>query len=128
MRDLERNKQTLYYATYTSKVEKTDGDGKKTGEWIITYSNPIKLRANISASRGTSEQDLFGVNVSYSKAISTSIMDLPITETTIFYIDTLPTLAEDGSTTTPHDYVLAAPPAKSLNNVVYAVENVKVSK
>jgi hypothetical protein len=49
----------------------------------------------------------------------------PITVSSIFWIDTLPEIAEDGTTSTPHDYIVKKV-APSLNSVSIAVSKVNV--
>jgi hypothetical protein len=49
----------------------------------------------------------------------------PIAASSIFWIDTLPKIAEDGSTDTPHDYIVKQI-ATSLNSVSIAVSKVNV--
>ena len=49
----------------------------------------------------------------------------PITVSSIFWIDTLPVFEEDGTTNTPHDYIVKHV-APSLNSVSIAVSKVNV--
>ena len=51
--------------------------------------------------------------------------EFPITVSSIFWIDTLPEIAEDGTTQTPHDYIVKHV-APSLNSVSIAVSKVNV--
>ena len=62
MRLCERNKQTVYYATYTSKAEITDTDGYKTGQYTITYSAPATARWNVSCELSESEIATYGIH------------------------------------------------------------------
>lgn len=116
MRSLERNKQTFYYALYSGVTEVKDENGDYTGEREITYSSPVKYRANISAARGESETAPFGIETNYSKTISTSDMDCPIQEDTVIWIDKDPT-------TDPYNF-LVVKVAKSLNCILYAIREV----
>lgn len=50
----------------------------------------------------------------------------PINVSTVFWIDTLPEIAEDGTTNTPHDYIVKKV-ATSLNSVSIAVSKVSVA-
>jgi hypothetical protein len=50
---------------------------------------------------------------------------LPVAVSSIFWIDTLPEIAEDGTTNTPHDYIVKQI-APSLNSVSIAVSKVNV--
>ena len=116
MRSLERNKQTFYYALYSGVTEVTDENGDYTGERQVTYSSPVKYRANISAARGESETAPFGIETNYSKTISTSDMTCPIQEDTVLWIGKDPT-------TDPYNF-LVVKVAKSLNCILYAIREV----
>ena len=119
MRTLHRNKQEFYYANYLGRSELTDEWGNLTGEYKITYSEPKLARGNISAARGASEADQFGVSVNYSKTLVPE-EDLGLTETSILWLDAVPESAE-----TPHDYVVVEV-AKSINGISYAIRKVDV--
>lgn len=125
MRCLFRNKQTVYYATYLSKTASVDDYGNETGEYAVTYASPVKISANVSASRGAAEQEMFGVGVNYTKTIMIDKVDCPIDEHTILWVDVKPD-AQGESGTVKHDYVVEQV-AKSLNSVAYAVRKVDVS-
>ena len=120
MRTLNRNKQTIYYALYKGEEEVVDSYGDPTGEIIPSYDEPVMLRCNVSASRGTADSELFGINLDYSKTLCVEGTDCPIDEESILWIGRTP------DKDTKHNYVVRAV-AKSLNNTVYAVKEVKVS-
>ena len=125
MRCMFRNKQDVYYALYSGRVDAVDGAGNKSGEHIVTYANPVKISANVSASRGTAEQEMFGIGVNYTKTIMIDKVDCPIDEHTILWVDVKPD-AQGESGTVKHDYVVEQV-AQSLNSVAYAVRKVDVS-
>ena len=52
MRCLKRNEQTFYYALYLRTEKVFDANGYQTGSHAV-YRNPVKARANVSASQGT---------------------------------------------------------------------------
>lgn len=120
MRTLNRNKQTIYYALYESDTTPVDEYGDPTGEPIPSYSEPVKLRCNVSASRGTAESELFGIDLNYSKTLCVEGTNCPIQEDSILWIGRTP------DNETKHNYVVVAV-AVSLNNTVYAVKEVKVT-
>ena len=41
MRELEINKQTIYYATYTSKTDAVNANNQKTGDKTKSYATPV---------------------------------------------------------------------------------------
>jgi hypothetical protein len=125
MRTLHRNKIRIFYANYRDKKPLKDEYGNLTGEYSITYENPVAVMANVSAARGESTTRQFGEDVSYDRIIVLDDPGFPITETSILWIDTLPEIAEDGSTETPHDYIVKQV-APSLNSVSIAVSKVNV--
>lgn len=125
MRTLHRNKIRIYYANYREKIPRKDEYGNLTGEYDIVYDNPVEIRANVSAARGESSTRQFGEDVSYDRIILLDDPEFPIAETSILWIDSLPDIAEDGTTETPHDYIVKQV-APSLNSVSIAVSKVNV--
>jgi hypothetical protein len=68
----------------------------------------------------------FGDSESYDKVIVLDDANTPIDEYSILWVDTLPLLNGDGSTDTPHNYVVKKV-AKSLNSgVTIAISKVSV--
>lgn len=137
MRSLKKNKQKLYYATYSDEVPvyETDEDGKikyteVDGELspipigtMAGYNEPVIFYANISDGKGDVQADVFGSSVDYSRTISTCDMDCPITKLTRLWIGCEPQYNEDGSVNGDSaNYEVAAPPAKSLNGIVIAIK------
>ena len=125
MRTLTRNKIRIYYANYHDKIPIKDEYGNLTGEYYLSYDKPIQIMANVSAARGESTTRQFGEDVSYDRIIVLDDPAFPIKETSILWIDTPPEIAEDGSTETPHDYIVKSV-APSLNSVSIAVSKVDV--
>jgi hypothetical protein len=125
MRTLSRNKIRIYYANYRDKKPLMDEYGNLSGEYKVTYENPVAVMANVSAARGESTTRQFGEDVSYDRIIVLDNPAFPIAETSILWIDTLPEIAEDGTTKTPHDYIVKQV-APSLNSVSIAVSKVNV--
>lgn len=125
MRCLAKNKQKFYYALFNSKSEATDENGYFTGGYVLNYGNPIAAKANISAAKGETTMRQFGEDIPYDKVI---VMDNGVTlidEYAVLWIDTLPVLEADGTTNTPHDYVVKQV-ARSINSVSIAVAKVDV--
>ena len=125
MRTLHRNKIRIFYANYHDKIPLRDEYGNLTGEYEISYHNPIEITANVSAARGEATTRQFGDDESYDRIIVLDDPKFPIAVTSILWIDTLPEIAEDGSTDTPHDYIVKQV-AISLNSVSIAVSKVNV--
>lgn len=125
MKTLERNKRTFWYANISAQTPAVDEYGNKTGEVNITYGLPVSFESNVSAARGSSELDAFGINANYSKTITTDNLTIPIDKSTILWIDSEPD-ANGESGNVKHDYVVVAV-AKSLNSVTIAVKEVSVS-
>jgi hypothetical protein len=67
----------------------------------------------------------FGESESYDKVIVLDNPNTPIDEYAILWVDTLPHLNTDGTTDTPHDYIVKKV-ARSLNNVSIAIRKVNV--
>ena len=126
MRCLARNKQKFYYALYIDRNELKDEYGNVTGEYEVLYGNPIETKGNISSAIGETQVEQFGKSESYDKVIVLDDMKAPIDEHSILWVDTLPCLNEDGTTDTPHDYIVKRK-AKSLNSITLAIKKVNVN-
>ena len=125
MRCLARNKATFYYALYTGQDEIIDEYGNATGQYSVTYGNPTKALGNVSAAQGEMQTRQFGESESYDKVIVLDDVNTPIDEYSVLWVDTLPLPNGDGSTDTPHDYVVKKV-ARSLNSVSIAISKVNV--
>ena len=125
MRCMARNKRKFYYASYIGETEITDEYGNSTGEYKLDYTIPKKMFGNVSAAQGEIQSRQFGESESYDKVIVLDDINTPIDEYSILWVDTLPHLNEDGSTDTPHDYVVKGL-AKSLNSISIAISKVDV--
>ena len=125
MRCMVRNKTKFYYASYIGETEITDEFGNGTGEYNLAYEKPTVMFGNISAAQGEIQNRQFGESESYDKVIVLDDRNTPIDEYSILWVDTLPHLNEDGSTDTPHDYVVKEV-ARSLNGVSIAISKVDV--
>ena len=125
MRTLNRNKIRIFYANYRDKTPLKDEYGNLTGEYEIVYDTPKEVKANVSAARGEATTRQFGDDERYDRIIVLDDPKFPISTTSILWVDTLPEIAEDGSTNTPHDYIVRQV-AASLNSVSIAVSKVSV--
>lgn len=126
MRGMVRNKVGFHYALYERKNEIIDEYGNKTGEYEITYGKPVKCKANISAEQGEIQSRQFGDSVVYDRVIVLCDKNIPIDEFSILWIDNPPIIKEDGSTDTPHDYIVKKV-ANSLNVKSIAISKVNVN-
>jgi len=123
MRNLIKNLRKLWYATYSDKVEVVDDNGDFTGEYTEKYSEPVEFQATLSAGRGESENSVFGVNLDFTRTISTADLTLPINETSLIWYETEPNILGDGSADPmTADYTVAAKPADGLNSLVIAIK------
>ena len=125
MRCLARNKKTFFYALHDGQTEIKDEYGNVTGQYSVSYTNPVQAGGNVSAAQGEMQSRQFGESESYDKVIVLDDVHTPIDEYSILWVDTLPHLNEDGSTDTPHDYIVKKV-ARSLNNVSIAISKVSV--
>lgn len=123
MRDAESNKIEMWYALYEGKEDEIDKNGDFTGRQIEKYSAPVQFRASASSGKGSAEQDVFGMNLDFTRSICSMDMSLPIISTSLVWIESKPEVKEDGSVDeNSADYVVAAPPAVSLDSIVIALK------
>lgn len=142
MRNLRKNKQTMYYALLdkTQPIYEKDSDGNivyieingvqvpvETGEKELVYGNPVKFRGNISMSGSESKETEYGIDTTdYDAVLMMQLDELPINETSIIwykspigYKDKDKTIIDDKSA----DYVVKKL-SPSLNQFKYLLGKV----
>ncbi len=137
MRSLKKNKQKLYYATYSEEIivykrdedgniEYTEVDGEKYPIEIGTvagYNNPVSFYANIAMSGGEVKEKEYGFDIgAYEAVLITADKTLPITEMSRIWHTSEPKYGKDGIVDGDNaDYsVLAVKP--SLNGMKYLLK------
>lgn len=123
MRNLKKNQRKMYYALFDKMVQQVDENGDETGDPAKHYTAPVKFKASLSSGNGSAQKEVFGTDVDFTRSISTTELNLPITETSLVWYETAPVLLEDGSADPDSaDYEVAAPPADGLNVLVIALK------
>lgn len=117
MKCMEINKRDFWYANYSGK-EELIVDGKKTSQYTVRYSAPIKARAVISSARGSANDELFGISAEYDRTIVTDDTGIDISESSVLWLDGV------GSAEVPWDHIVTGI-ARSLNFVTIAVKRVR---
>ena len=127
MRFSERNKQPVWYSTFVSKTEIVDEYGNSTGEYEITYTAPTKTAWNVSVVESDADVAMFGIQA-IDTIVGVAKKDgFPMTETSILWYGITPTIKEDGTTDTAHNYrVVGIRP--SLNTVKFYAQRVDVTQ
>lgn len=139
MRDLRKNKQVIWYANQTGTVpiykkdkagnvliDDLTGEKIETGDSVKVYEKPVKTKINVSAGKSDADADLFGINVSYDRVLCTTNLNLPITETTLIWKETVPVMKDDGTVDiTSADYRVSASPLRGLDNMLIAISRNK---
>lgn len=133
MRCLARNKSTFFYALHDGQTEIKDEYGNVTGQYHVSYTDPVRVFGNISAAQGEIQSRQFGESETYDKVIVLDDPNAPIDEYSILWVDSRPELTVDGhlvlnsknEVKTPHDYVVKKV-ARSLNSISVAISKVAV--
>lgn len=119
MRTVKRNKRPVAYAFYDGVTELTDSEGNYTGEYDVSYTEPIKTLMNVSGGRGQADIALFGLTQTFARTATTEDLDTPFNTETVFWVETDPD-------TEPFDYRVVAV-SRTINQVVLALAEVEVS-
>lgn len=137
MRSLKKNQQNLWYSTYADQITIYERDSAGNiiydeidGELIprikserAGYNNPVSFDINISAGKGTAQEDVFGPDIDYTRTISTTDLSLPIDTLSLIWIENEPKFLDDGTVDPDSaDYKVAAKPAKGLNSLMIALK------
>ena len=124
MKLLERNLQTVWYCQYVGKTPIVDSDGYETGEYTVTYTDPVSVEVNVSPATGTAQMMMFGTLIAYDKVMVTADLECPINENSVLFVEKEPEFDEYGKPM--YDYTVKRV-AKSLNYISYALREAKVS-
>lgn len=116
MRDLKRNKQTIWYSLLNVS---TDTDEWGNTEDVKTYGEPVQMDISISGNKGEVSQQAFGTDLKYDREMSTHDMACPIDEYSHLWLD-------GRSPNETHNYTVKAV-SKTLNCIRYAIEKVDVT-
>lgn len=119
MRTVKRNKRPVAYAFYDGVTELTDSEGNYTGEYDVSYTEPIKTLMNVSGGRGQADIALFGLTQTFARTATTEDLETPFNTETVFWVETDPD-------TEPFDYRVVAV-SRTINQVVLALAEVEVS-
>lgn len=107
----------MYYALRTGETANVDEYGNETGEYTLTYGDPIELRCNISAAVGEDAVSAFGSMTDYSRTVCVSDTGCPMDEDSIVWFGVEPD--------EPYNYVVKRK-ADSKNGLLYALQEVAV--
>jgi hypothetical protein len=125
MRCLLKNKRPVYYSLFEGTQLGYDDNGLEYFSPKLIYGDPVKIMVNVSPARGKVDDEQFGLNDRYDKVIVTDDMNIPVDNASRLWVDTVPEINSDGSTDTPHDYVVTKV-AKGLYSVSIAITKVSV--
>lgn len=138
MRCLARDKRWVLAAFFVEKRACEDEQGRLTGKHEVVRTEPMPFLVSVSASKGTAENSLFGIDLDYDKTIIIEDVELPIDESTVFWVDNVEqelflgaaNSSEDeaftwmGALDVSHDYVVKRV-AKTPNCLAVAVKRIE---
>lgn len=122
MRCLEINKKKFYYCNYDKMIDVVDENNNKTGEKLISYTQPKEYSANISTNKGDSQLEFFGNFNDYDKVIVADDPNLDIDENSVLFIDK--EVSYDSLGIPQYDYIVTKK-APSLNGIAIAIKRVE---
>ena len=117
MRTVKRNKRPVAFAFYEGVTELLDDDGNLTGEYEVSYTEPVKTLMNVSGGRGQADIALFGLTQTFARTATTEDLTTPFNTETVMWIEKNPD-------TEPFDYRVVAV-ARTINQVVLALAEVE---
>ena len=117
---MQRNKRPVAYAFYQGVTELTDDDGLLTGEYEVSYTNPVKALMNVPGGRGKADIALFGLAQTFARTATTEDLKTPFNTQTVFWVETDPD-------TEPFDYRVVAV-SRTINQVVLALAEVETDE
>lgn len=115
MRNLMRNRRSLYRATIIGTEPVLDEYGNETLEERVIYGEPTMIYCNFSANMGQESVEVFGAQTEYSRTVSWAGEDCPFSEGDFVWIGVDPNEA--------HNYTVARV-ADSKNGFLVALREV----
>ena len=116
MRDLKRNRQTIWYSLLNAS---TDKDEWGNTEDVKTYGEPVQMDISVSGNKGEASLQAFGTDLKYDREMVTHDINCPIDEYSHLWLDSR-------SPSETHNYIVKAV-SKTPNCIRYAIEKVNVS-
>lgn len=120
MRTLQRNKRPVAYAFYQGVTELTDADGLLTGEYAVSYTEPVKTLMNVSGGRGQADIAMFGLTQTFARTATTEDLETQWNTETVMWVEKDPD-------TEPFDYRVVAV-SRTINQVVLALAEVETNE
>ena len=118
MRTTHRDKRPVAYAFYDGVQELTDEYGNYTGEYDVSYTEPVKTLMNVSGGRGQADIALFGLTQTFARTATTEDLETEFNTQTVFWVENDPDAGE------PFDYRVVAI-SRTINQVVLALAEVE---
>lgn len=120
MRDLRRNRQTVWYKLFLHRETPVkDRNGNLTGGSVPEYSEKArKICICVSPNRGSSDVEQFGDFDDYDRTMTTADVNCPIDEDSILWVD-------GADITKAHNYIVRKK-AVWKNSVQYLIKKVDV--
>ena len=120
MRTVKRNKRPVAFAFYEGVTELLDDDGNLTGEYEVSYTEPVKTLMNVSGGRGQADIALFGLTQTFGRTATTEDLETNWNTETVMWIEKDPD-------TEPFDYRVVAV-SRTINQVVLALAEVETDE
>ena len=114
---LDRLKHTFYWQNFSGYEDKYDEYGQFRGKFP-KYGETLSARANISAARGTAEQEMFGNLLEYDRVIAVRF-PIDMDENSLVWLD-------GAKPPNPHNYIVVRR-SQSGNYTVFALRRVELS-
>ena len=118
MRNLNRNKRSLWYAVPMGNTPILDEYGNDTLEVEMAFASPLPFQANVSASIGQEAIEVFGSQTEYTRTVSIAGSECPLVEGSRVWFGIEPNEDE-----TNHNYTVARV-ADSKNGYLLALREV----
>ena len=130
MRQLSRERRTVWIAPYEGKVQRVDSHGRLTGVYDVSYGKPVSYSPTLSPCSGNVISDGFGLGEDYDRTMILDEVGLPIDEASVVWIDRVPELERDGSLKLGDDMLPAVPWDYVVGKVAesYSFTNIAVKK
>lgn len=107
MRLLDRDRRWVLVSRYVSKEQVIDSEGRMTGRYEVSRSDPEPVLVSVSAAKGNARDSVFGQSLDYDRTILLDDPSFDIGEASVLWIDCIDGSSDDAPVTEePYDYVV----------------------
>ena len=87
MRNIDRDRRRVFWASYEDKVAQVDEHGLLTGDWVVKYGEPREAWPTVTIGHGYAWHYPYGLRIDYDRVVRLDDPDWEVSEEDVMWID-----------------------------------------